>query len=304
MKAGIAMFDKTKVKLGIAPIAWTNDDMPDLGAENTFEQCVSEMALAGFTGSEVGNKYPKDPVVLKKALDLRGIQICNAWFSAYLTTKPLQETVDAFIQHRDFLHAMGAKVIGVAEQGHSIQGMMDVPVIDKKPVFTEEEWQKLAEGLNLLGKLAAEKDMIVAYHHHMGTGVQTLEEIDRLMEMTDPNYVYLLFDTGHLVFSEVDPIVVLKKYANRIKHVHLKDIRKDVLERVKKEHMSFLQAVREGVFTVPGDGMIDYDPIFNILKETSYRGWFVVEAEQDPAKANPLEYAIKARKFIAEKTGL
>jgi len=304
MKAGIAMFDKTKVKLGIAPIAWTNDDMPDLGAENTFEQCVSEMALAGFTGSEVGNKYPKDPVVLKKALDLRGIQICNAWFSAYLTTKPLQETVDAFIQHRDFLHAMGAKVIGVAEQGHSIQGMMDVPVIDKKPVFTEEEWQKLAEGLNLLGKLAAEKDMIVAYHHHMGTGVQTLEEIDRLMEMTDPNYVYLLFDTGHLVFSEVDPIVVLKKYANRIKHVHLKDIRKDVLERVKKEHMSFLQAVREGVFTVPGDGMIDYDPIFNILKETSYTGWFVVEAEQDPAKANPLEYAIKARKFIAEKTGL
>lgn len=304
MKAGIAMFDKTKVKLGIAPIAWTNDDMPDLGAENTFEQCVSEMALAGFTGSEVGNKYPKDPVVLKKALDLRGIQICNAWFSAYLTTKPLQETVDAFIQHRDFLHAMGAKVIGVAEQGHSIQGMMDVPVIDKKPVFTEEGWQKLAEGLNLLGKLAAEKDMIVAYHHHMGTGVQTLEEIDRLMEMTDPNYVYLLFDTGHLVFSEVDPIVVLKKYANRIKHVHLKDIRKDVLERVKKEHMSFLQAVREGVFTVPGDGMIDYDPIFNILKETSYTGWFVVEAEQDPAKANPLEYAIKARKFIAEKTGL
>ncbi|NLU53677.1 MAG: myo-inosose-2 dehydratase [Clostridiaceae bacterium] len=298
------MFDKTKVKLGIAPIAWTNDDMPDLGAENTFEQCVSEMALAGFTGSEVGNKYPKDPVVLKKALDLRGIQICNAWFSAYLTTKPLQETVDAFIQHRDFLHAMGAKVIGVAEQGHSIQGMMDVPVIDKKPVFTEEEWQKLAEGLNLLGKLAAEKDMIVAYHHHMGTGVQTLEEIDRLMEMTDPNYVYLLFDTGHLVFSDVDPIVVLKKYANRIKHVHLKDIRKDVLERVKKEHMSFLQAVREGVFTVPGDGMIDYDPIFNILKETSYTGWFVVEAEQDPAKANPLEYAIKARKFIAEKTGL
>jgi len=304
MKAGITMFDKSKVKLGIAPIAWTNDDMPDLGSENTFEQCVSEMALAGFTGSEVGNKYPKDPAVLKKALDLRGIQICNAWFSAFLTTKPLQETVDAFIQHRDFLHAMGAKVIGVAEQGHSIQGLIDVPVFDKKPIFTEEEWKKLAEGLNYLGKLAAEKGMIVAYHHHMGTGVQTFEEIDKLMEMTDPNLVYLLYDTGHLVFSAVDPVAVLKKYANRIKHVHLKDIRKEVLDRVSKEHMSFLQAVRAGVFTVPGDGMIDYDPIFNILKETSYSGWFVVEAEQDPAKANPLEYAIKARKFIAEKTGL
>lgn len=304
MKAGVTMFDKSKVKLGIAPIAWTNDDMPDLGAENTFEQCVSEMALAGFSGSEVGNKYPKDPVQLRKALELRGIQICNAWFSAYLTTKPLQETVDAFIKHRDFLHAMGAAVIGVAEQGHSIQGMMDVPVIDKKPVFTEEEWKRLADGLNLLGRLAAEKDMIVAYHHHMGTGVQTMEEIDKLMEMTDPNYVYLLFDTGHLAFSGVDPAEVLRKYANRIKHVHLKDIRKEVLEKVANERMSFLQAVREGVFTVPGDGMIDFETLFKILEETSYSGWFVVEAEQDPAKANPLEYAIKARRFISEKTGL
>lgn len=195
------MFNKEKVKLGIAPIAWTNDDLPELGGENTFEQCVSEMALAGFTGSEVGNKYPKDPAVLKKALDLRGIQICNAWFSSFLTTKPLQETVDAFIKHRDFLHAMGAKMIGVAEQGHSIQGMADVPVFANKPVFTEEEWEKLARGLEELARLAAEKDMLLSYHHHMGTGVQTLEEVDKLMEMTDPNLVYLLFDSGHFAFS-------------------------------------------------------------------------------------------------------
>ncbi len=298
------MFDKNKVKLGIAPIAWTNDDMPELGGENTFEQCVSEMALAGFTGSEIGNKYPKNPVELKKALDLRGITICNAWFSAFLTTKPFQENVNAFIKQRDFLHAMGAGIIGVAEQGHSIQGMMEVPVLDKKPVFTEEEWKKLAEGLNQLGKLAADKGMVVAYHHHMGTGVQTMDEIDKLMGMTDPKYVYLLFDTGHLTFSKVDPEVVLKKYVKRIKHVHLKDIRKEVLDKVSKEHMSFLQGVKEGVFTIPGDGMIDFDSLFKILEENAYCGWFVVEAEQDPAKANPLEYAIRARKFIAEKTGL
>jgi len=298
------MFSKDKVKLGIAPIAWTNDDMPELGSENTFEQCVSEMALAGFEGTEIGNKYPKDPEVLKKALDLRGIKVCNAWFSAFLTTKPLQETVDAFIKQRDFLNSLGAKVIGVAEQGHSIQGIMDKPVLDDKPVFTEEEWEKLAEGLNMLGRLAAEKGMVVAYHHHMGTGVQTMEEIDRLMEMTDPEYVYLLFDTGHLAFSAVQPVEVLKKYAARIKHVHLKDIRKEVLDRVSAEHMSFLQSVREGVFTVPGDGSIDFAPIFKILEENDYNGWFVVEAEQDPSKANPLEYAIKARKFINEMTGL
>jgi inosose dehydratase len=262
------------------------------------------MALAGFTGSEIGNKYPKDSVVLKKALDLRGIRICNAWFSSFLTTKPLSDTVDAFIKQRDFLDALGAKVIGVAEQGHSIQGMLDVPVIDKKPTFSEEEWKKLAEGLNELGKLAADKGMIVAYHHHMGTGVQTLEEIDRLMEMTDCNLVYLLFDTGHLTFSNIDPVSVLNKYIKRIKHVHLKDIRKEVLDKVYAEHYSFLKAVKNGVFTIPGDGMLDFEPIFKILEENDYKGWFVVEAEQDPAKANPLEYAIKARRFIAEKTGL
>lgn len=298
------MFNKEKVRLGIAPIAWTNDDMPELGGENTFEQCVSEMALAGFTGSEIGNKYPRDTKVLKKALDLRGITICNAWFSSFLTTKPLMETVQAFIEHRDFLYEVGARVIGAAEQGHSIQGMMDVPVFTKKPYFTEEEWKRLADGLNELGRLAKKKDMTLTYHHHMGTGVQTFEEIDKLIDMTDPNLVYLLFDTGHLTFSDIDAEAVLKKYVKRVKHVHLKDVRKEVLEKVKKEDWSFLKAVKEGAFTVPGDGMIDFDPLFKILAENGYEGWFVVEAEQDPAKANPLEYAIRARKFIKEKTNL
>lgn len=298
------MFDKAEVHLGIAPIAWTNDDLPELGGENTFEQCVSEMALAGFTGSEVGNKYPKDTAVLKKALELRGIRIASAWFSSFLTTRPFEETAAAFIQHRDFLNAMGAKVIVVAEQGHSIQGMMDTPVFDAKPVFTEEEWKKLAEGLEKLGKLAQEKGMNIVYHHHMGTGVQTTAEIDKLMELTNPTLVYLLFDTGHLTFSGENPETVLRKYAARIKHVHLKDIRQAVLAKVKTEKMSFLQAVKAGVFTVPGDGMIDFAPLFAELGKHNYKGWFIVEAEQDPAVANPLEYAIKARQYIKEKTSL
>jgi len=298
------MLDKEKVKLGIAPIAWTNDDMPELGKENTFEQCVSEMALAGFIGSEVGNKYPRNVEVLKRALEIRGVRIASAWFSSSLATKSFEETASAFIEHRDFLQAMGAEVIVVAEQGHSVQGMMDTPVLSKKPHFTEEEWVKLARGLEELGKLAAEKGMKIVYHHHMGTGVQTLEEIDKLMEMTDPKLVYLLFDTGHLTFSDVDPEAVLRKYIGRIKHVHLKDIRQETLAKVKKEDMSFLNAVKAGVFTVPGDGMINYDPLFKVLDENNYEGWFIVEAEQDPAKANPLEYAIKARNFIKEKTGL
>ena len=298
------MLDKSKVRLGIAPIAWTNDDMPDLGKENTFEQCVSEMALAGFTGSEVGGKYPADTKVLKKALDLRGIQICNQWFSSFLISKPFEETEKEFIKAADFLKEMGAKVIGVSEQSYSIQGKMEQPVWEGKYVMNDEEWKLLAEGLNKLGKIAKDKGMTLTFHHHMGTVVQTEEEIDRFMETVDQELVFLLFDSGHLSFAGIDPEKVLKRYVNRVKHVHLKDIRKEMVKKSKNERWSFLKGVREGVFTVPGDGDVDFAPIFRILEDAGYEGWVVVEAEQDPAKANPLEYAKKARAYIAEKTGL
>jgi inosose dehydratase len=292
------------VRLAIAPIAWTNDDLPELGRGNTFEQCISEMALAGYEGSEVGNKYPKDPGVLKHYLDLRGLTICNAWFSAFLTTRPYEEVEKAFLQHRDFLQAVGARVIGAAEQGHSIQGKQDVPVLEGKPRFTEEEWKRLADGLNKLGERAREKGMTLTYHHHMGTGVQTAIEVDKLMEMTNPMLLSLLYDTGHLAFSGEDYVAVLERHIGRVGHVHLKDVRLEVLDRVKKERMSFLQAVKEGVFTVPGDGGINFEPIFRLLEKKGYKGWYVVEAEQDPARANPFEYAVKARKYIREKAGL
>ena len=164
------------------------------------------------------------------------------------------------------------------------------------------------EGVRVLAETIAyakSKGMYFTVHHHMGTGVQTVEEIDKLMELTDPELVYLLFDSGHLTFAGIDPVPVLKKYINRIKHVHLKDVRLDVYNnQVVPNHMSFLDAVRAGVFTVPGDGDVDFKPIFDILAENDYEGWVVVEAEQDPAKANPFEYAVKARKYIAENTGL
>ena len=293
-----------KIKLGIAPIAWTNDDMPDLGKENTFEQCVSEMALAGFTGCEVGGKYPRDVAVLQKALKLRGITIASAWFSSFLTTKPYAETAAVFKEHRDFLHAMGAKVIVVAEQGHSVQGLLTTPVFAGKPYFTDEEWNRLATGLNELGKLAQEKGMQLVYHHHMGTGVQTEQEIDKLMQMTDPTLVYLLFDTGHLVCSGENYMEILKKYLPRIKHIHLKDVRKEKVEEVKAKNMSFLDGVRAGVFTVPGDGDVDFAPVFDLVNKSEYEGWYIVEAEQDPAKANPLEYAQMAREYIKAKANL
>ncbi len=299
------MLDKNKVMLGIAPIAWTNDDLPELGAENTFEQCISEMALSGYKGSEIGNKYPKDPAVLKQKLDVRGLQICNAWFSTFFTSKPAEETYEAFIEFRDFMHVLGAKVIGCSEQGNSIQGT-DKPVFDEKPVYTEEEWVKVTEGMNRLGELADEVGIKCSFHHHMGTGVQTPEEIDRFMEMTSDK-VYLLFDSGHLVYSEGTQQAaydVLKKHVGRVAHVHLKDVRMDMVDKIKAEKKSFLEGVKAGTFTVPGDGDIDFEPIFEILSDAGYEGWMVVEAEQDPAVANPFEYALKARDYIKEKTGL
>ncbi|WP_086315344.1 inosose dehydratase [Enterococcus sp. 7F3_DIV0205] len=296
--------NESKIRLGIAPIAWTNDDMPELGKENTFEQCISEMALSGFVGTEIGNKYPKDPAVLKPYLDIRGLSVASAWFSAFLTTKPYGETEQAFIEHMNFLHAMGAKVIVVSEQGHSIQGQMELGIFKEKPVFSEAEWQALATGLERLGDLAQAKGMAIVYHHHMGTGVQTTEEIAKLMELTDPKKVSLLFDTGHLVFSGEDPIEIYQKYQDRIKHIHFKDIREKIAKQVREEEQSFLNAVKAGVFTVPGDGMIDFAPIWEAIKSSDYKGWIVVEAEQDPAKANPFEYAVKARNYIRKITSI
>ena len=299
------MFSGKNVKLGIAPIAWTNDDLPELGGENTFQQCVSEMALAGFTGSEVGNKYPKDPAILKPMLELRGIEICNAWFSTFLISKPYEETEAEFEKHVAFLAAMGAKVVGVSEQSYSTQGIQTQPVFEDKYEMNDAEWALLCDGLNRLGKLSLEKyGVALTFHHHMGTVVQSAAETDRLMNGTDPNYVSLLFDSGHFAYCGENPVELVTRHASRIKHVHLKDIRPDVVKRVREEKLSFLEGVRQGAFTIPGDGCVEFAPIFKVLAESGYEGYMVVEAEQDPAKANPLEYAIRARKFIREHTGL
>ena len=181
---------------------------------------------------------------------------------------------------------------------------METPVFEKKYVMNDEEWKKFTDGLSKLGNIAKEYGITLVYHHHMGTVVQTAEEIDKMMDMCDPDAVYLLFDTGHLAYCGEDYMAVLKKYAKRIKHVHLKDIRPEIVAKVKAESLSFLQGVRLGAFTVPGDGTIDFKPVFDVLDEADYEGWMLVEAEQDPAIANPFKYAKMAREYIAEKAGI
>lgn len=298
--------DKTKIKLGIAPIGWTNDDMPELGKENTFEQCVSEMALAGFTGSEVGGKYPRDIAVLKHKLAVRGIQICNAWTSTFFGDGKKDQTLKAFIEQMDFLHQMGAKVIGCSEQSGSIQGLNKPIFGHEKRIFSDKEWNLLAQGYNEIAGLAAEKGMKVCLHHHMGTAIQTAAEIDRYMAEVNDD-VYLLFDTGHAYYSEGSlqaMLDILRKYVDRTVHVHLKDVRDERVAEVKQKKLSFLDGVKKGTFTVPGDGVIDFKPVFDILNQAHYHGWMVVEAEQDPAIANPFEYALKGRHYIKQYAGI
>jgi len=295
------------IQLGIAPIGWTNDDMPELGGEITFEQCISEMALAGYSGCEVGNKFPREPKVLKAYLEIRNLQICNQWFSYELTTKSLEENIQNFNQLLDFLEAMGAPIIGGGETGNSCQGQVNTPVFEGKGMLnTAEEWKAYGAKLNELGKLANDRGLKLAFHHHMGTAIQSIEETRKLFENTDERYVFLNFDCGHFTFAGDDPVAAYQEFLPRIAHIHLKDVRPAILQKVHDERWSFLKAVKNGVFTVPGDkeGSVDFPSLFQAIKQSDYEGWIVVEAEQDPAKANPFKYAMTARKFLKEGLGV
>lgn len=293
------MFTNKDIKLGICPIGWTNDDMWDLGDENTFQQCISEMRLAGFTGCEVGHKYPSDVRELKEALDLRGMTIASKWFSSFLGTKPFEETFEEFKKEIEYLSYAGATAINISEQSYSIQGNQDLSIFENKALFTDAEFMQMCDGLNKLAEYAKSNGIRACFHHHMGTCVQTLEETVRMLENTSDDLL-LCYDTGHWTFSEVDPLAILEQFPNRIGHVHLKNMRKPVRDQAIKESWSFLKSVRNGAFTVPGDpeGCVDFPAVLKKLDEIGYEGWIMVEAEQDPAKANPFKYAKMAYEYI------
>ena len=295
--------ERDKVRLGITPTLWSNDDFPSIDIGITFGQCVSEMALAGFEGCSVGGKYPTDIAELKRALDLRGLQVSEPWVSTYFTIDGmLEQTLATFHQELEFIKAMGGTDFVVAEFGGAVNPL-PVALFANRPIFDDAQWDSLTTGLNQLGEIANGEGMRLCYHHHMGTGVMTLAEVDRLMASTDPKLVHLLLDTGHLAFAGDDPLAAAQAHADRITHVHLKSVRPEIVELAHTEGLSFQAAIEAGVFTVPGDGSIDFAPIFAALAGGGFEGWLVVEAEQDPAKANPLEYALKARGYLREVLG-
>ncbi len=284
---------------GIAPIGWRNDDVPEIGAGNTLSHLLSDIVVAGFEGTEVGGFFPTADI-LKRELKLRNLRIAGQWFSSYLIRDGLDEVLPDFRAQCVYLQDVEASVIVISEQTYSVQGL-DHDVFAKKPYFSDEEWDVLCNGLNELGKVAEEHGLTLVYHHHMGTGVQTAAEVDRLMAGTDANHVHLLYDTGHIYVSDGEYMSILRQHIDRIRHVHFKDARLQVLADCREQGRSFRDCFLNGMFTVPGDGCIDFSEAYDFLIEHGYNGWIVIEAEQDPDVAHPLEYALIARRYINEQ---
>nr|WP_257215514.1 myo-inosose-2 dehydratase [Bacillus pumilus] len=284
---------------GIAPIGWRNDDIPTIGADNTLSHLLSDICVAGFQGTEVGGFFP-EPNILNKELQLRNLKIAGKWFSSYIIQDGLEMAKKKFTDHCRYLQEVNASVAVVSEQTYSIQ-KKEVSVYKDQPTFSDKEWELLCTGINELGKIANAFNLKLVYHHHLGTGVQTLSDITRLLEGTDEKYVHLLYDTGHIFVSDGDYMPLLHTHIDRIHHVHFKDVRKEIMDLCKQEEQSFLKSFLKGIFTVPGDGCIDFEEVYRVLLENGYNGWIVVEAEQDPSIAHPLEYALLARKYIDEK---
>ena len=277
------------VKLGIAPIAWSNDDMPELGGDTTLEQCLSEASEAGFSGIESGGKFPKKSNELIPLLDKYNLKLCSGWYGANLRINSVKEEIELIQDQLKLFQDCNAPCIVFAEVSDSIAGDPKRP-LSTRPKMTNEEWSNYCKKISEIGKYLEDQGMPLAYHHHMGTVIETQQDTERLLENTS-NQVKLILDTGHMFFAGGNSIEVANNFRERIIHVHCKDIRKKVLEKSLKEDFSFRQAFLDGAFTVPGDGSIDYEPLLTFLKKSNYNGWLVVEAEQDPAKANPLEYA-------------
>ncbi len=278
-----------KVRIGINPITWTNDDVPELGGDTPLETCLSETKQAGYAGTELGGKFPRQSAVLKPIMQQYGLAVISGWYDGRCAEKEVDAEMAAIGPHLQLLKDMGSSHVVYADTSLGRHGAIWGP-ISQRPSLSASDWPAYGRKLTELAERMADFGVGMAFHHHMGTIVETDEEVGLLMKHTG-KAVGLLYDTGHSIFSGGDPVGLLKKHVGRVVHVHCKDARKEILERARRDDMSFMDAVIAGIFTVPGDGFIDYPAILRILADKGYSGWLVVEAEQDPKKAHPLTYA-------------
>ena len=277
------------VRLGINPLTWTNDDMPELGGETPLETCLAEAREAGYEGVEMGRKFPRTAAELTPVLARHGLDLVSGWYGARLAERSADAEVRAVEDHLSLLSDMGCRVMVLAEVGGAVYGDRASP-LSARPRFADDDWAGFGARLTDVAEHMAGRGVRMAYHHHVGTVVETEAEIDRLMAATG-EAVGLLLDTGHLTYAGADPVGVAGRHGRRINHVHCKDVRADVLDRARATDSSFQDAVLAGVFTVPGDGCVAFADALRRLAGHGYAGWLVVEAEQDPAKAHPLRYA-------------
>jgi inosose dehydratase len=286
------------MELGISPINWINDDRKDLGNFYELETVLNDMQSLGFKGTEMGRKYPRDPKQLKPLLSRHDLQLTGAWKTVQFSSgwNP-ERDFSEFQQHVHFLSEMGTKYAVICDGGGSLHwdARGHQQTIEK---YDDHAWSRLVDGLHQAATYAQNFDIHLVYHAHYGTGVETPEEIDRLMELTDPKFVSLLADTGHIYVGGGIPEEVIRKHIHRIKYMHLKDVRPEVLTEVRSQGLLFLDAVQMGMFTTPGDGTINFPEVFRILHQNNYQGWMIVEAEQDPLQAEPVSYAKKTKQYL------
>jgi inosose dehydratase len=280
------------IRLGANPIGWSNDDLQEIGGETPLETCLAEAKEAGFEGMELGNKFPRQAPALKTALAPFGLSCIGGWHSIELLKRSAREEFDLAKPHRDLLKAMGTNVFIVAETSNAIHGDRKKP-LSQRPTLQGGEWATYGAKITELAALLSAEGLNLCYHHHMGTIIQSPADIDAFMAHTKAP-AHLLLDTGHATWGGADPADLAKRYRERISHVHCKDVRRKQMQDATVGDWSFLDSIlgkgeELGVYTVPGDGIVDYVSVFKALK--GYSGWVVLEAEQDPKKANPLSYA-------------
>jgi len=290
------------IRLGTNPIAWSNDDLLELGGETPLETCLSEARQAGFTGIELGNKFPREATKLRPILEAHDLKLISGWYSSRLLERSVKDEIAAMQPHLQLLKAMGSTVMVYAEVTGCVHGEQGTPFANR-PKIAEGQWVEFLKRISEVADYLADQGVVLSYHHHMGTVIETEAEIDRMMDGVGKNFG-LLLDTGHLTFAGADPAAIAKRYAGRITHVHTKDVRRPLMEKAIAEKWSFLNAVIAGVYTVPGDGCVDFVSVLKEVKKGGYdNGWFVVEAEQDPAKAHPLTYAKLGHANLAKYAG-
>ena len=275
------------IRIGANPIGWSNDDMTELGGHITLEQCLSEAREAGFVGMELGNKFPREANALKSVLSNHGQDLVSGWYSSELLVRSVQDELENLRPHLNLLKACGSNVLVFAETSNAIHGDINIP-LSQRPVMADGDWAEFGRKITEVGDAVLAEGVRLVYHHHMGTIVQSEEDIHAFMAATGPS-VHLLLDTGHATWAGADPAALARQYLNRISHVHTKDVRKDIMERSATEDLSFLNAIIKGVYTVPGDGMIDFVATLKELK--GYNGWVIVEAEQYSDQISALSFA-------------